>query len=427
MELLTEHYDKLLLMLVLACCSGLFSGSETALFSLTPADVNRLRRRGGLCARAALGLYAKLSDFLLTVLLCNLIVNILFFAISGTFAVSLGERYGATWGAAFGAGTVGALLLFAEVMPKIFGAAASFHASLIAGPPLALLHRLLWPIRRTLQEIVRYCERLADVRPEDDDAADELKLLFELGQSRGVLSRDENGLLTAVVELPEIRAGDIMTPRVDVACARADTPREEILQIARQAKHSKLPVLAKDGGEFSGWIDAREAFFRLQPCEPAARIVRKTICVSEFDRGDQILRKFLEKHARLALVIDERGGTAGILAISDLASEIFGELGDEDVPPAEYITAAGNGEYLLDGRLSLREWRTMFGIEEEFFGLYSLGGLVAAELGRQPAAGDEVRVAGMQLHVQNLRRRQCGLIRMTPSPAAAASKEEEGC
>lgn len=427
MDFFAEHFNKLILMLALAGCSAFCSGSETALFSLTPADLNRLRRSKNLPARSALLLYNRLPDFLLTVLFCNLVVNILFFTISSTFAMEFVRRYGTTAGAAFGFATLVFLLVFSEVIPKICGAAASYHFSLLAGLPMALLYRALRPVRSALRAILHYFERLANVRPEDDDAADELKLLFELGQNRGVLSRDENGLLTAVVELPEIRAGDIMTSRVDAAAIGQQATREDILQVARESGHSKLLMRGKDSDEFVGWVDAREAFFLLQPGDPAERIVRKLLALSEFDRGDQILHRFMEKRERMAVVLDERGASAGILALSDLASEIFGELGDEDVPPAEYVVSDGSNAYLIDGRLSLREWRRLFKIEEEFPGLYSLGGLMSAALGRPPVVGDSVTVAGVGLTVQTLRRSQCGIIRAEGVVAPERGAESELC
>lgn len=422
-DYLAANIDQLILMGVLLVLSGFCSGSETALFSLSPADLNRLRRKPSAPGAAILFLNGRLPEFLLTVLLLNNIVNIFFFAVSSVYTAHLITTCGAGAGAAFGVITLILLILCGEVLPKIIASAASYYCSILAALPMAILHRLLWPVRLIMHKVIHCLERAANIQSPTENAEEELKLLFELGKSKGELSTDENDLLTGVVELPEIRAGEIMTPRVDAVALALIATREEALEVAGRCRHSKLPVRDRESEEFIGWLDAREAFFRLQPGEAIARLVRKPLFLSEFDKGDQILRRFLDHHARLAVVLDERGATAGILALSDLAAEIFGELGDEEACPEEPVRQESENAWLLDGRVSVRELRNLFHIEQDFPAVQTVSGLMAAQLGRPARDGDWVEVEGLELSVAAMRKKRVGKVRVVVSKTMESMQE----
>lgn len=426
MELVRDNLFELLSMVGLLLLSGVFSGSETALFSLSTPEVNRIRRRGGSTGEAVLFLRNRLPEFLLTVLFGNNVVNILFFAIGSELTVDISRQHGSGAGAGFGICCLLAIIVFGEVIPKSAAAAASYHFSLLAGLPMALLHRLIAPVRAVLKTVIHYIERVCNISVNPEDSGEELKLLFELGQSKGVISADESSLLRAVVDLPQVRAGEIMTPRVDTASVCFSARREELLRVARQAGHSKIPVRELHGEEYIGWVDAREAFFNLKKNESINKIMRKALMLSEFDRGDQIFHRFMESHNGLAVVFDERGATAGIMVLADLAAEIFGELGDEDRKPRESIRRENEDVYIVDGGVSVRELRNLCGLIPEHPGINSVGGLVASLLGRTARVGDIIETGGVKLSVLTLRKKRVGEVRVDlPRATARADGESE--
>lgn len=408
-----DNLTNIIILLILLVLSGCFSGSETALFSLNPVDLNKLRRSGKLASSAVLSLHQHLPDFLLTVLLGNMILNILFFSISGMLTLSIQKTYGHAQAASFGLFALFTLILCGEVTPKTVATATRYHFAMLSAIPMLALHKTVAPIRYILRKILTIIERMINFNPQSADGGDDLKILLELGQNRGDLSREESQLLSSVIELPDITASEMMTPRVDVSYINSLALREEALEAATRFGHSKLLLRESESEEFTGWIDAREAFFNIEDGQPVESIKRRLLVLSEFDRADQILARFMQTRFGLALIVDERGSATGILALSDLAEEIFGELGDEDARPMELISCDGPGAYIIDGSLSIREWNNQSGQDISLPGISTMGGLVTAILDRQAKAGDIAEIEDIKIEVLKLRKHRPGKLRIS--------------
>lgn len=340
-----------------------------------------------------------------------MIVNILFFSVGTVFSSRIIDKFGAGAGAAFAVISVLIVILLGEVTPKTIANASSYHFSRLFAIPVFLLHRLLLPIRLFLQKILQASERIAGVAVDKENPDEELKLLFEMGQSSGIISRSENELLAAVIDLPVIKAGEIMTPRVDLISIREDEPTSRLLEIAKEYGHSKVPVRSKDNDELIGWIDAREAF--IEPYKELKEFILPGLLISEFDNLDQVLDRFLAHNSWLAIVVDERGASAGILVLTDIISELFGEFGDEDAPPAQIVTKDGKDTYIIHGQLSIREWCHIFNINAQFPGVSTVGGLTTALLGRPAKKGDVVDYAGINIEVLKTEKRRIAKLRVS--------------
>lgn len=413
LDVFQANLQQILVMGVLLVLSSLFSGTETALFSLRTGDLNACRRRNSAVDQAILALHGQLSEFLMTVLFCNMIVNILFFASSTVLATDLINKLGPAAGVAFGLICLLLVITFGEVTPKSMATFARLQFASIMAIPMYTAHRGLWPVRAILGSVVRWFENVANVRePAPTVKAEELSLLLDMSREEGVISSREQEFINAVIGLPRVRIGEIMTPRVDVVALTIASPTEEALALARRCGRSKIPVRDPERDELIGWVDAREIFSASEPA-PLRAYLRPGITLSEFDHADQALDRLLEARERLAIVVDERGATAGILTLSDILSEIVGELGDEHEPPEEPIRAQGTDTYLLDGNVAVREWREAFGIAGELPSVATVAGLVTALLGRMARVGDTVRLGNIEMKVAAVRRRRITEIQLT--------------
>ncbi len=410
---LVANAGKLLAMGGLILLSASFSGTETAIFNLQIPDLNRLRKHGGPAQQAALALAADLPALLTTILFCNMMVNILFFATATVIAGALQDAFGAGAAAGFGLLSLLVLIVLGEVTPKSVAAFASARISLLAAIPLYAIHRGLWGLRAVLDRILLLLERIAGmVHAPRRLAEEELHMLMSLSREEGVISRHEHDLLTEIIELPEIRAQEIMTPRVDLVMIDADAPAVEAVALARREGHSKLLLRDPRSDEVVSWVDAREIFLAGESGR-VSDYAKPPLFVSEFDRADRILGVLRERHQRLAVVVDEYGGTAGIVTVEDVVEEIVGEIGDEDAAPDEPIRRVDEETYLLSGDVSVRDWRPVFGMGTDLPNTVTVGGLATALLGRAPREGDDIRFGNVRLEILSVRRRRVETLRLT--------------
>lgn len=413
-----QHSHQIPLLLGLLFLSACFSGAETAFFSLQNPELNRFRKQNSLAGNALLTLHGDLPGFLMTVLLSNMVVNILFFASVTVIGRSIGQRLGNGAELAFGAANLIAVIIFGEITPKTLAAGISRPFAQAVAVPLYALHRVLGPVRWALGGVLLVGERALNLHALEKSAEEELDLLLRASQSDGVISRHEHELLSGVLDLPQVKVLEIMTPRIDAVSVPADTTIADALRVARKHGHAKLPVRNPETEEFTGWIDVRH-IFSFPDAGPIAPHVRKALVVSEFDRGNQVLQTFLDKDVRIAVVVDERGGTTGLLTLSDLLAEIVGDIGDEDDIPKQEIISLGSGACLVSGGISLREWCTMFSVPAATLPhVATLSGLITAQLGRTAAMGDVVNVGPLRLEIRAMRRRRVHTVHQSQEEVA---------
>lgn len=412
-DFFARNHREFLMMAGLLLLSGTFSGCETALFSLKAADLNRLRRRRSPDSRAILALYDDLGGFLMTVLFCNMVVNILFFAVSTVVAARLARTGGSGFeNVIFGLGCLLCVIAFGEVTPKCVAASARVGVSRMTALPLYALHRALWPVRAALGGFVRAAERIAGVKPATRRVmAEELRLLLEASRGDGSISSSEYELMAGVFDLPELRVREIMTPRTETAMLALPAATWQALELAKVSGHSKLPVRDGESDEITGWVDARE-IFASGVSGDIAPFVRKAPYVSELDRADQLIVLLRERMSRLAVVVDERGATVGIVTLWDVLSEIFGEIADEDGPAVEPAREVGKGEYVVQAGLAVRDWQAFFGPGVRLPRTATLGGLVMAILGRTPRQGDRVELGEVVIEVSGSSRNRATELRL---------------
>jgi CBS domain containing-hemolysin-like protein len=364
----------------LLCLSGFFSASETALFSLSPAQAAGAGRR----VRAML---ARPRETLVTVPLCNLVVNLAFFAFASK--VRIGEGESARLASGFAA--LLAVLVAGEILPKSLALRAPVGVAAAGSWPLSVLLRLMSPARRLIHALLEPLVRLASPRRRDggDVTPETLGRVLERSAKDGLLETGEANLLSEIVELGGIRVREIMTARVDALMLEADADPAPIVREALAAKLTWLPVYEESRDEVLGLVKLRDLL--AEKPRPVRQLVMPVKFVPEVARVLDLLHAFREDRAAEAVVVDEWGGTAGVVTIEDVFEEIVGELRVEGEEREKPVVPLGEGRFRVAGGLSIRDWNDEFGARVVPTEFETVGGFVTALLGRIPRAGDRVR------------------------------------
>ncbi|MEW6072280.1 MAG: hemolysin family protein [Planctomycetota bacterium] len=392
----------------LLALSALFSGSEAALFSLTP------RQRLG-AGRHAQRLLRDPRGLLVTLLLCNNLVNVLFFA----FAGRLGRGAEGAEAALIGLAVLLVLVIGGEILPKILGLRARQGLARAVSPVLrslvGLFGPLARPLARALEVLGGWITPLIGSRL--GVTAEMLARVMERGQEEGVLLGTEADLLAELVELEGIRVREIMTPRVDALFLPRDgANRAAVVREALARRQSWLPVIDEDPDRVVGRIRVRDLL--RHPDRPIARLVMPVKFVPEVASALDLLGSLRKDRTEEAVVVDEWGGTAGFVTAEDVFEEIVGELrpeGETRMPP---VVPLGENRYRVAGGLSVRSWNEAFGQTVVPWEFETVGGLVAALLGRIPHPGDRTRIGGIEMQVQTVHGRRVHAVDVwVPVPA----------
>jgi CBS domain containing-hemolysin-like protein len=402
LELLEEHLMTLAAMVLLLFCSAFFSGTETALFSLSREQVKGMREQGKNVGRLLGLLRDNPSGLLVAILFGNLVVNILFFCMSAVLALDIGKRYGEWWQAAVGFGVLVVVILSGEILPKAIGISFPERVVKMNSPLLRGWYHFMGPVRRGLEIITRKMEP-SDEHDNQLDA-EELRMLIEATHHDPTFGKQEKAIVEDIVNLPEIRVRELMVPRVKQLFRRADAPAGEALAEAAEQEIDLIPIYGDEEDNIVGVVEVRDLFVNPDPNKALIYFSNPVRFVPETKRADALLREFLNDGLRMVCVVDEYGGLAGTVILEDLLEEVVGEFDVMDVPSVEQL---GEATYRLQGNLGIREWRSLFVgfLPEEMMrdlALDTLSGLVVSLLKRLPAVGDVAQVGNLRFTVEQV-------------------------
>lgn len=390
----------------LLALSAFFSGSETALFSVAPDAARRLSSR---ChANAILSILRREpSELLSCILFGNLVVNILFFCTGAVEAGRWGAERGEWFDALGGILILMALIFFGEIVPKAIGINHSLVVLRFTAAPLLLWFRFTRGFRRLIRWLLRFFRLSGEV----DSSAfcltpGELKELLDAVRHEPGFGSQEKEILEDIVNLSDVRVREIMVPRVRVLRKSACADRAQVLEEARVGEWSHVLVYQDKDDDLLGYVRISDLFFD-RVCSLES-LLQPLVFVPETKRVDLLLREFIQGDWKLAAVVDEYGGLAGIVTIEDLFAEVVGDFEPEKM---EVIIKLDDSTYRLQGQLPIRAWRDLFtgflpGKEIEALAFDTLGGLVVSLLGRMPHAGDSVTVRNLRMTVESMHHRR---------------------
>ena len=392
-------------MMGLLLCSALFSGTETALFSMTSENARRLHSHGP--SRFLIDIVrSRPSDLLSAILLGNLVVNVLFFCTGSVAAGRWAAQYGG-WGETVGGVFVLLLIiLFGEIAPKAAGVSHPVAVLRFTGGPLAVWFRFSRPACAVIDFVLRLFRlgagRAADETPMTEG---ELRELLDSVRHEPGFGAREKLILEDIVDLSDVRVREVMVPRVQLFSKPLAAGREEILREAAAGEYSHVFIYERSEDEVLGYVRIRELFFDRTGGDLSDFICPLTF-VPETKRADRLLKEMLSNSWPLVAVVDEYGGLAGMVALEDLFAEVVGDLEPEE----NLIQKIDESTYRLDGQLPIREWKDLLagmlpGHEVHSLAFDTLGGFVISLLGRMPRCGDVVAVRNLKLTVEALHHR----------------------
>jgi putative hemolysin len=376
--------------------SAFFSGSETALTSLTQAQTQRLIDEKG--AKSLKLWLDKPIPVLTAILIGNNIFNITASALATSMAVKLlSETSAAGWAIPVAVGVMTFLLLtFGEITPKTLARLRYQEVARTAMFFIRIPYVLFMPLTLFFTKlsgaIMKVLGRDVEVRG-PYVTAEEIQYMIDLGSREGQFSEDRERLLRSVFEFPDTVVREIMVPRTDMVAISEEMEFDEILKCLLQCGHSRIPVYKDTIDEIIGVFYAKDIIGLMITKEEfdIHRFLRKPYFVPESKRITDLLADFQGQRIHMAIVVDEFGGTAGIITLEDIIEEFFGDIQDEyDIEPSQLVEL-DDKTVRADARIPIYELEEYFGVElPEHPDYESLGGFLMAQSGTVPAPGDSI-------------------------------------
>lgn len=304
-----------------------------------------------------------------------------------------------------------------EVLTRAYRA---IYALLLA--PIALVSLLI-----PSSVLVRK-DRRDDDEDDDDVSDEEIEAFIDVGKSEGILEAEAGEWIWNVVDFPNRQAKSVMTPRIDMICAPIDAGLETLADRFVDSGHSRIPLYDGSIDKIAGVLHIRDLLRALRAGTPtsARSLVKPALLVPETKTLDELLRELQRRFQQVAIVVDEHGGTAGMVTVEDLVEEIVGEIADEHEALAADLEPLGEGRYRLEGKARLELLEEMFDVDLDDAEVETVGGLVLSVLGRVPKVGDTVEAGNLRFVVESMedRRIQSVVVEALSAPARDARREE---
>jgi putative hemolysin len=427
---------EILFLIILTLLEGFFVAAEIALVSVRRSRIEQLVEEGSTSARRVRGLIEDPGRFLAVAQIG--LTTIGFFA-SAFAAVTLVDglrdlllSFNVEQGTAESVALIVVTLVlalftivFAELVPKFVALSNAERVAMALARPIDFIARVLSPVIALLTGITRGVPRLlgVEMNTEASITAEELRLIVERGGEQGVLEAEEEQMINAVIELGERRVHEVMVPRVSIAALAVDASFEDAIDVVINEGHSRIPVYEDSIDEIVGILYAKDLLPYLRPDageRPALRtLLRSPVLVPESMTIDDLLHELQRRKVHLAVVLDEYGGTAGLVTIEDLLEEIVGEIQDEYDVEEPMVVKLSDHEARVDGRADVDELLQLFDLsleledEEEYD---TVGGLIYHRVGGVPSPGDKVEVDGITLTVESTDGRRVGKVLVVRRP-----------
>jgi putative hemolysin len=387
----------------LAGVSAFFSGMETALFSINGFQVRRWKERDPVVAEQFEKLMSNSRNVLSVILLTDALVNIPLIIITLVFVNAIPAPVPA-WSKPL---VIFALIVFVcDLLPRVLALSDPFRFSKSAIGILKVLMPIAEPFSRILQELA---ERTADLfaadRSEEQEhlSDEELETLVEMGVEEGELSAGEMEMIQEIIKLGDKTVKDCMTPRVDAFTIPDSLSNEEVIALISVKRYGRVPVYGDSPDEILGILDVKT--FLLEHSEHYTEHLEAPSFVPETMRAVDLLRGFLKHTQRLAIVVDEFGGTEGVATFNDIVEEIIGDA----VPRGDvalYIEEVGRGKWLASGSARLDDLGELVGVDLQREGLDTIGGLIFNQLGYVPKPGTSLEIPPLRFEIRQSGRKR---------------------
>ena len=413
-------------LVVLVAFSAFFSASETAFSSLNQIRLKSRADDGDRTAARVLAMAEKYDKLLSTILVGNNIVNIAAASI-GTiiFTQMLGAERGATVSTIV---LTIVVLIFGEVSPKSLAKEMPETVATAVAPVLSLLMVVFTPLTWLFSQWKRLLNRFVHSSESDTITEGELMTMVSEAENDGELTDRESELIRSAIEFDDVEVEEILTPRVDVVAVADDIPLEELAQTFAESGYSRLPVYHGTIDNIIGVVHEKDFYIaRLKKETKIDDLVAPTLYTTGSTQISQLLRTLREQHHHMAVVVDEYGGTEGIITLEDILEELVGEIWDEHDEETEDFRKQSDGSWLVAGSASVDDlFETLELPEDEDIDSNTVNGLVQEKTCHLPKVGDHFTLGEYDGVVTRTARRRVTEVRLTPAePVDAEEKDDE--
>ena len=413
-------------LVILVGFSAFFSASETAFSSLNQIRLKSRAEDGDSSAARVLAMAGQYDKLLSTILIGNNIVNIAAASI-GTilFTQMLGAERGETVSTIV---LTIIVLIFGEVTPKSLAKEMPEKVATAVSPFLVLLMALMTPLTWLFTQWKKLLGHFVHSGEADTITEGELMTMVSEAENDGELTDRESELIRSAIEFDDVEVEEILTPRVDVVAVEDDIPLEELAQTFAESGYSRLPVYHGTIDNIIGVVHEKDFYIaRLKKATKIDDLVVPTLYTTGSTQISQLLRTLREQHHHLAVVVDEYGGTEGIITLEDILEELVGEIWDEHDEVTEDFRKQSDGSWLVSGSASVDDLYEELDLpEEEDIDSNTVNGLVQEKTCHLPKVGDRFTLGEYDGVVTRTAKRRVTEVRLTPAaPAEDAEKDDE--
>lgn len=418
---------QLIILLVLIFLSAFFSSAETSLTTVNKIRMKSLADDGNKRAGTVLKVIDNSGKMLSAILIGNNIVNISASSLATTFtANTLGNKY-----VAYATGLLTLIvLIFGEITPKTM---ATVHAEKVALAYAPIVYGIMWlftPIIYFVNKLttgVLFVLRIDPNAKENSYTENEIRAIVEASHEDGVIETQEKTMINNLFDFGDSQAKDVMIPRIDMTFAEVNNTYQEIIDIFRAEKYTRLPVYEETTDNVIGIINVKDLLLYDSHEDFNVRdILREPYYTYEYKKTSELMEELRKTSNNITIVLDEYGATAGMITLEDLLEEIVGDIRDEyDEDEKDEIQKVDEDEYLIKGITKVDDVNDVIGTELESEDYDSIGGLIIEVLDRLPEKGDEVVIKNVRMVVEEVDRNRIETVRVFMIEPEDESAEEK--
>jgi CBS domain containing-hemolysin-like protein len=400
---------KLLYLLILILLSGFFSGTELAFVVANKLKIEVRARKKNLAAKSAQYFVNHPQNFFSVILIGNNIVNIAYASLGAVFLASI---FG--W-SEFTILLVSSLviLFFGEIIPKYFARELADQVVVVTALPLRICSYILYPFVKISSAFSNRITQTSSVKTDNIyhlfDKED-IKGLVKESESAGIVDKKDSELINKVIELGDQRVYEAMTPRTEIVGVEINKNIDEVLSVFIDSGFSKLPVYEDNLDNIKGIILAKDLF---KSPVSIKEILREVSFIPESKKSFDVLNDFLEKRNSIAIIVDEHGGTAGIITMEDILEELFGEIKDEFDIDEEICRRVAKDSYIISGKVEIDHINEKYNLFIDEGDYETLAGYITTKLGRIPMQGEIVSVGNFKIQIIRSTVQRIELVKLT--------------
>ena len=411
----TANILQIGLLVVLLLSSGFFSASETSLMSLSKIRIRYMEDEGVKGAKLVGSLIEKSSDLLSSILVGNNIVNIAATSVSTSLFINIFGDGGVAIATAVMTVLV---LIFGEITPKTIAANSPEKIAVAVSKPISIIMKITKPIVWIFNLLTGIIFKIMGI---DNDGVkpfiteEELKAMVNVSHEEGVLEMEEREIINNVFQFGDMQAKEAMIQRLDMVAIDIEDSYDEIIELFKSEKLSRLPVYQESIDDIVGILNIKDIIFLSDEEIENFDIkdyVREAFFTYEFKKITQLLEEMKKEKTQMAIVVDEYGGTAGLLTIEDLVEVIVGDIDDEYDEEEEEIVKINDNEYLVEGSTKISDVNEQLGINLESEEFDSIGGFIIGYLKRIPEENEIIEVEDVKFKVESIDKNRINKIRI---------------